>query len=95
MDAQATKKSSPLSFMASPLAQSLAASKEAASLAFYCGLHADAHCGNLSDAEGMIRSLITQLLATTSYTFNLEFIDRKFILLNPVTSKLSVASLKA
>lgn len=72
-------KISSFSFVATLLTQSLEVSKEALSLSFYCGLHTDAYRDGLSDAEGMIRSLIIQLLATTSYDFDLEFVDRRFI----------------
>ncbi|KAL9607148.1 MAG: hypothetical protein Q9167_007909 [Letrouitia subvulpina] len=73
------EKASPLSFVASLISQSLDVSQEAISLSFYCGLHTDAHRDILSDAQGMLRSLVAQLLSKKPHDFDFEFIDRKFI----------------
>lgn len=73
------EKASPLSFVTSLLSQSLDASQEALSLSFYCGLHTDVYRDSLSDAQGMLRNLVAQLLSKRPHDFDLEFIDRKFI----------------
>ncbi len=62
-------KVSPFSFLCATLSLSSQEMPEAASINFYCGLHAGRQ-GSLSGPEGLMRSLISQLLQYGDYDFH-------------------------
>ena len=72
-------KISAMSYVTSLLVQSVEGSEEAVPLCFYCGLHTDAYHDTLSSANGMVRSLVMQLLQKAQHDFDLEFVDRNLI----------------
>ena len=69
---------SALSFVATLLMQSVHNSTDTSVLSFFCGLHTDAYIDDLASGTGIIRSLVTQLILSVQYEFDLELVDRKF-----------------
>ena len=67
---------SALSFVSSLLYQTLQASEQTLPLLYVCGLHTDRYRDAFPCAEGMLQSLLVQLLVGLEYeNFSLDFID--------------------
>ena len=68
---------SALSFVSGLLLQTLQTSEAALSLHYACGLHTDRYRDAFPSAEGMLQSLLAQLLVGSQYeNFSLDFVDR-------------------
>ena len=68
---------SALSFVSSLLYQTLRASEQTLPLHYVCGLHTDQHRDAFPSAEGMLQSLLVQLLLGLEQdNFSLDFVDR-------------------
>ena len=68
---------SALSFVSSLLYQTLQASEQTLPLHYVCGLHTDHYRDAFPGAQGMLQSLLVQLLVRSEYeNFSLDFVDR-------------------